>query len=53
MSDDTAKKSLTDTLASLGIGICNAETSEFDARTKIGEMTIVVSYPKAIGGISY
>lgn len=50
---DIAKKSLTDTLASLGIGICNVEIGEFDAKTKIGDTTIIVSYPKAIGGISY
>lgn len=53
MSDDIAKKSLTDTLASLGISSCNVETSEIDAKTKIGDTTIIVSYPKAIGGISY
>lgn len=53
MSDDIAKESLTDTLASLGISSCNVETSEFDTRTKIGDTTIIVSYPKAIGGISY
>ena len=53
MSDDVAKKSLTDTLASLGISSCNVETGEIDAKTKIGDTTIIVSYPKAIGGISY
>lgn len=53
MSDDIARKSLTDTLASLGISSCNVETSEIDAKTKIGDITIIVSYPKAIGGISY
>ena len=53
MSGDIAKKSLTDTLASLGISSCNVEIGEFDAKTKIGDTTIIVSYPKAIGGISY
>ena len=53
MSDDIAKKSLTDTMASLGIGICNVETGEIYAKTKIGDTTIIVSYPKAIGAISY
>ena len=53
MSDDITKKSLTDTLASLGISSCNVETSEIDAKTKIGDTTIIVSYPKAIGAISY
>lgn len=53
MSSDIAKKSLTDTLASLGISSCNVETSEIDAKTKIGDTTIIVSYPRAIEGISY
>ena len=53
MSGDIAKKSLTDTMASLGIGICNLETGEIYAKTKIGDTTIIVSCPKAIGAISY
>lgn len=53
MTIEIAKKSLTDTLASLGISSCNVETGEYDAKTKIGDTTIIVSYPKAIGGISY
>lgn len=53
MTTEIAKKSLTDTMASLGIGICNLETGEIYAKTKIGDITIIVSYPKAIGAISY
>lgn len=53
MTIEIARKSLTDTLAKLGISSCNVETSEYDAKTKIGDMTVIVSYPKAIGGISY
>lgn len=53
MFGDIAKKSLTDTLASLGIGICNVEIGEFDARTKISDTTILVNRSEAFGGISY